>query len=697
LDFGIAKLLDESAQAVLQDGFVAHTRVHDRLLTPEYASPEQIRGQPVMTTSDVYALGIILYELLTGVRPYTVNAHNQLELERSICIQDPIKPSQMAIALSKDSTSTTPLVKDANLIPTARKTTFAKLETQLKGDLDAIVMKALRKEPEHRYSSVEHLIEDIKRHLTKEPVEARQGTQWYYTQRFIRRHTLGVISATTALLSLIAVAIVLSVQANRLKEQRDIANQQREIAARALVTATQERAQSDAVANFMAEIFEGADPYSNPNKHLTGVDLLDRAALRLKSQRDLQPVLKATLFAKIGYAYANIGTTAQSIPYLEQALELRRKIKEQDYNEFANILIFLSRAYLESGNSSKAREALQEARRRLEEYGQQSPAVYHQALIQSSYVERVTGQSDQAAKFLDSSLAFANKNFGSNSIEAADSAIYLAQLRISQQKFKAAKELAIAANKIYAKEYPINHADRVQAEITIGVCDIFTNQLLEGEERIRIGLAKQKAIFGNNNAHLISTYMYLSKALRAQGKTSAAVNAIEEAIKIANTQYGPKSELMAMLRVEQAMVNTAKHSYDAAYRNVSDAINALESIGSVESLNYLIAKNLQAKLLAVLGNKKLAINILRGNLKISNAYLPVTQLALTNSLLGGLLVLSPATFNEGKYLLSYSNDLITTTSSGDALPTDIDEISRRYKQFKRCEAEHRLNDCELEI
>ncbi|HEX2585447.1 MAG TPA: hypothetical protein VHL14_09955, partial [Steroidobacteraceae bacterium] len=101
--------------------------------------------------------------------------------------------------------------------------------------------------------------------------------------------------------------------------------------------------------------------------------------------------------------------------------------------------------------------------------------------------------------------------------------------------------------------------------------------------------------------------------------------------------------------------------------------------------------------LAVLGNKKLAINILRGNLKISNAYLPVTQLALTNSLLGGLLVLSPATFNEGKYLLSYSNDLITTTSSGDALPTDIDEISRRYKQFKRCEAEHRLNDCELEI
>ncbi|HEY9660565.1 MAG TPA: serine/threonine-protein kinase, partial [Allocoleopsis sp.] len=352
LDFGIAKLLDESAQAILQDGTVAHTRVHDRLLTPEYASPEQIRGQPVTTTSDVYALGIVLYELLTGTRPYTVNALSQLELERSICIQDPLKPSQMIASLARHITQPHSTLGDINLIPTARKSSFKKLQQTLEGDLDAIVMKALRKEPEKRYSSVEHLMDDLNRHLHQEPVDARQGNRWYYTQRFIKRHTLGVIAGTTALLALMAVAIILSIQAHQLKQQRDIAKQERD-------KATQENERAETVSNFMLDVFTAADPFQSQDKQVTAKELLDKAANKIESTLNDQPEVKARLLEAIGEAYGNQGSTENAIRYLEEAIVATQSIKKPDIGHLARLHEDLGTSYFEKGDLDSANRHLE--------------------------------------------------------------------------------------------------------------------------------------------------------------------------------------------------------------------------------------------------------------------------------------------------------------------------------------------------
>ncbi|MGE0113438.1 MAG: serine/threonine-protein kinase [Steroidobacteraceae bacterium] len=154
LDFGIAKLMDASAKAAAE---LALTRMNDRVLTPEYASPEQILGQNVTTTSDVYALGIVLYELLTGTRPYQVNAVSQLELERSICVMDPPRPSQILQKPIVNGTASIP-TWDIKTVAAARGLSPKRLPHELAGDLDAIVMRALRKEPERRYSSVEQLV-----------------------------------------------------------------------------------------------------------------------------------------------------------------------------------------------------------------------------------------------------------------------------------------------------------------------------------------------------------------------------------------------------------------------------------------------------------------------------------------------------------------------------------------------------------
>ncbi len=216
LDFGIAKLLDAGEAAAA----MALTRMNDRLLTPEYASPEQILGRPVTTASDVYALGVVLYELLTGLRPYTVPASaSQLELERSICITDPLRPS----AAVKRARESGPLEGQSEIlaVAAARKLTPDKLQKRLIGDIDAIVMRALRKEPQHRYNSIEQLASDIRRFLTREPVQARQGNWLYYSQRFIRRHAFGVSAGAAFFVFLAAFATVSTIQAQRIAAERD--------------------------------------------------------------------------------------------------------------------------------------------------------------------------------------------------------------------------------------------------------------------------------------------------------------------------------------------------------------------------------------------------------------------------------------------------------------------------------------------
>jgi len=188
LDFGIAKLLDSS-------GGSETTLV--RSMTPEYASPEQILGQPITTASDVYSLGVVLYRLLTGRSPYSAEAGNAHELARAVCEEEPRKPSSAVLFdLGNKSAS-------ADLVSRVREGSPAKLRRRLSGDLDNIMLKALRKEPQRRYSSVELLSEDVRRHLTGLPVAARGDAWSYLAAKFTRRHKVGLFASAMVGLALL--------------------------------------------------------------------------------------------------------------------------------------------------------------------------------------------------------------------------------------------------------------------------------------------------------------------------------------------------------------------------------------------------------------------------------------------------------------------------------------------------------------
>jgi eukaryotic-like serine/threonine-protein kinase len=202
LDFGIAKLLrpDYSGQN-------AHfTRTNLRPMTPEYASPEQVRGEPITTATDVYSLGVVLYKLLTGDQPYALQKHTSTELERAICEWEPELPSVVA------ARSTTAVVAEGSP---------ERLKRRLRGDLDVIVLTALRKEPQRRYASVQRLSDDIALHLGHAPVTARKDTWRYRTHKFLGRHKAGAIVTVLIALALVAstaVSIYFGRQAQKQKQ-----------------------------------------------------------------------------------------------------------------------------------------------------------------------------------------------------------------------------------------------------------------------------------------------------------------------------------------------------------------------------------------------------------------------------------------------------------------------------------------------
>lgn len=319
VDFGIAKILGPEAETGRD-----RTLTVMRVMTPDFASPEQVRGDPITTASDVYSLGVILYLLLTGRRPYRASSTAPHEIVKAICDTEPEKPST---AVSRIENQKKYANVDSLHLPGEQKGANSnrdRLRRALSGDLDNIVLKALRKEPERRYATVEQFSEDIRRHLEHLPVVARKDTAVYRTSKFVLRHKAGVAAALTVALTLIA-AFVITIREERLAQRRfnDVRS----------------------LANSL--IFEVHDsikdlPGSTPARKL----IVDRALLYLhalaqESSNDLALQRElATAYQRVGlvqghYLQNSLGDTQGSLTSYQSALAIRQRVdaKSRDWND----------------------------------------------------------------------------------------------------------------------------------------------------------------------------------------------------------------------------------------------------------------------------------------------------------------------------------------------------------------------------
>src|SRR5277367_5661769 len=338
LDFGIAKLLaPESLSHTLPV-----TRLQERILTPENAAPEQVLGRPITTATDIYGLGVLLYQLVTGRSPFRLLSYSQLQLERAICMDDPVRPSQMVISKlggEKDA--------DRSRISDRRGLSPQRLRARLSGDLDAIIAMAMRKEPDRRYPSVEALADDLNRHLLGEPVRARQGDWRYGAAKFLRRNALAVVAIAAVFLGLALFAGIMFWENHRIELARD--------------ATAQERDRAQQVSAFLVDVFSQADPFNAQGREPTAKDLLDRGAEKIKGNINLQPEVRAQLLESIGLAYRRQNLAERAIPLFEQAVAIRRQERPLDNGHVAVALANLASALTDAGNLISAQAYLEQA------------------------------------------------------------------------------------------------------------------------------------------------------------------------------------------------------------------------------------------------------------------------------------------------------------------------------------------------
>ena len=330
LDFGIAKMLGGDGASN------ARTATVERLMTPLYASPEQVRGDAISTATDVYALGVLLNDLLTGRDPYLLTTREPLDIVRAVLEREPQPPSA-AVLLGDD-------VADR---ARARGSVVGRLVRRLRGDLDTIVLTALQKEAGRRYGTAEQLEADVRRHLAGLPVTARPDSRLYRAQKFIRRNRLGVGLATGVALLVLAFAVVTAVQSVRIRAQAG--------------RITVERDRAEQVCTFLAGLFQTSDPFAGGGARLTARQILDSGAVRIDRELAGQPETRAQMLFEMGRAYFGLGMRDRARRFVETSLAIRRRTSSEPRIVVAQTLDFLGTVLVSQGELDGAERVYREA------------------------------------------------------------------------------------------------------------------------------------------------------------------------------------------------------------------------------------------------------------------------------------------------------------------------------------------------
>jgi non-specific serine/threonine protein kinase/serine/threonine-protein kinase len=325
IDFGVAKA---TAQRLTEK--TMFTELGVLIGTPEYMSPEQaeMTGLDIDTRTDVYALGVMLYELLTGALPFESKELRQAgydEIRRRIREVDPPRPSTRVSSMGARATDAA----------RNRRTEPRQLAGRLRGDLDWIVMKTLEKDRTRRYGSPSELAADLVRHLGHEPVLAGPPSALYRTKKFVRRHRFGVAAAALAVLGLAGFGVAMAVQARAIGRERD---------------------RAERVSEFLVNLFNVSDPSEARGNSVTAREVLDRGAEKIHKELADEPLIQGQMMDTMGNVYRNLGLWKEAEPLLREAVELRRRHLGEEAPETLNTLTDLSRLLEKMGRPREAEE-----------------------------------------------------------------------------------------------------------------------------------------------------------------------------------------------------------------------------------------------------------------------------------------------------------------------------------------------------
>ncbi|MBB6095039.1 serine/threonine-protein kinase [Povalibacter uvarum] len=548
LDFGIAKLLDTRHSAHT----LAMTHIDYRVMTPAHASPEQVRGDTITTASDVYVLGVLLYELLCGRKPFHLVGSRLTDMERIICEQEAALPSAMVDRTASESQQTL-----ASIVAT-RSTTPTRLRKELRGDLDNIVMMAMRKNPSRRYNSAEQLSADLQRHLDGEPVIATSDRWIYRTRKFVARHTVAVSLSAAAIVTLIIFATITYIQARHIARERDV------VAA--------ERARAEQVSSFLVELFELSDPSRSRGNQVTARELLDIGARRVNVGLTDQPETRATLLGTIGRVYSSLGLYPDSVGLLEEALASRIAIHGPEHAEVANALVELGNVLCEQGKLDECDKRLNAAidmQRKLE--GPESIEIAPTLLAQAKLAQR-RGTLDVAERYFNESLALYRRHGQERTTAAASAMNELAGLYTYRGDFAKAETLYRAALDIDRQALGQDHPQVAMHVHDIAVALQMQGKLPEAEPMYAESTQMLRRILGPTHPNTLDAMANYGRYLRRTGDLERAEQVLADVLANDRLARGATHPFVGHDLVSLANVRLDRGNAKAAEQDIRAAL-----------------------------------------------------------------------------------------------------------------------------
>ncbi len=506
LDFGIAKVISESEQS-------GQSQTTQLPLTPRFASPEQLRGQPVTTRADVYALGILLYSLLTGVHAHKLQQRSPSESLRILAEHEPTLASHRLKDLRRKADASEFVADTAG----QRQLNPQSLINRLGGDLDNILAKALRHDPADRYSSVAALADDIRRHLNHQPVLARPPSLGYVASRFARRHRLPVALSAVIASLLLTLAAVAAWSAWETKQQAEVI--------------VAESARADATKDFLISVFRAAHPNQAKGEIITARQLVDSGAQRVQTELEDRPTLQASLLNTFADIYSLLGEYGPADELWQQELALRQQLAGPSSPAVANVLDNLSRIASAQGQHDRAVN-----------YAEQAVAI---------------------RKTVDDPLGLANSQFR------------VARLAENANDLDRAERGYRQVLAVYA-DHPEARGQHSMTLNMLGNVLRRKDQLEDALAMIEQALAEQLRGPGENNAFTAQILQDLGSTQRALERTVEAEQSYQRALAIAEKLFGPDHREVGFALSGLATLAETNQKPDLAEQRYARALEIFE-------------------------------------------------------------------------------------------------------------------------
>lgn len=559
LDFGIAGLLDaqgHSHATLTQQGM--------RPMTLAYAAPEQILGEPLNTACDVYALGVILYELLTGFWPYKlhtgslpagdIGAQMGPHIQQAVLEKEPVPPS--SVVTGKGS------VRGDGAARVAYK-----LRKQLRGDLDKVVLKALARNPAARYSSAEALAEDLGRYLEGLPVRAQRPTFTYRMGKFVRRNWVGLGTLSLVLLMILTFSISTVLQQRKTAQERDTA---------------------EAVTRFMVQMFEVVDPSQAQGETITAKEVLDAASQRIEEDLETEPEVRTRLMRSMGKVYQNLALYAQAEQLIIKALEIQQQQYEgphasvaENLNELAVLRHYQGKydaaeqTYKEAlvmAVATLGEEALLSARiqtdlgslyygqKRLEEAETLTrkaltikerlrPNDYDQLTDERNNLAAIlftTGQYEEAEDLYRQDLKLAEEHLGERHPNILITLNNLAALLYQRGDMDLARPLFERVIRLTRIVKGDAHPDLASALLNLGRINIRQNRGSEAVTAVEEARAIRSYLYGDDHVQTLRAHLLLNNAERRRGNIAQALTHCFDVLTLVRNAQGPDHWLYSL-------------------------------------------------------------------------------------------------------------------------------------------------------